>query len=158
MKESAGKLYYFEYPPVKNVDKVRNKDKNSKNITLKELYCKPKSFTNPMETLMLSRSTPTKKDLRFKKNNIKQSWEISDISDIQLWVQSRAFRGIIGAKIKKIREEQGISQLSIALRLGWDQGYQSRIEAGKVNICLVTLAKIAIVLNSIVKFDEKDSL
>jgi DNA-binding XRE family transcriptional regulator len=150
------KLHYFKTASLKNVDKRQNFDRNNKNITLKALYCAPKSFNKPMETVSLNQLLPAKKDLRIKKNNLKKEWEISDVSDTQLWMQSRAFRGIIGIKIKTIREKKGISQANLALRLGWDQGYQSRIEGGKVNLCLVTLAKIAIVLDSIVLFEEKN--
>jgi DNA-binding XRE family transcriptional regulator len=155
MLRTNEELHYFKIARLKNVDKRQNNDRNSKNITLNKVYCAPKSFNKPMETVTLNQLLPAKKDLRFKKNNLKQHWEISEVSDSQLWMQSRAFRGIIGIKIKNIREKKGISQLNLALRLGWDQGYQSRIEGGKVNICLITLAKIAIVLDSIVLFEEK---
>jgi DNA-binding XRE family transcriptional regulator len=156
MKQQIHKLDYFKFHHVKNVDNSVKIAGNSKNITLKALYCNPKIYTSNMYSATIEQIVPRKKDLRFKKNNIKQSWEISDVSDSQLWMQSRNFRVVIGLKIKTIREKQGISQMSLALRLGWDQGYQSRIEGGKVNLCLITLAKIAIVLNSAIKFEERD--
>lgn len=154
MKQTSKKLDFFKYKLYNNVDNCQNNNKNSKNITLKALYCNPKQINEPMELISIG----NKMDFRIKKNRKKEEWEISDVTDSQLWMQSRAFRGIIGIKIKTIREKQGISQASFARRLGWDQGYQSRIEGGKVNLCLITLAKIAIVLGSIIKFEEKDVL
>lgn len=49
----------------------------------------------------------------------------------------------LGAKIKALRQKTGLSQEKFALKIGMDRTYFSSVEAGKRNISLVNLEKIA---------------
>jgi transcriptional regulator with XRE-family HTH domain len=53
----------------------------------------------------------------------------------------------IGARIKKLREEHGMSQQEFAAKLDYEKSNASRMESGKVNLRLLTLAKVAKVFN-----------
>lgn len=52
----------------------------------------------------------------------------------------------LGAKIRGIRKERGISQDSFALKCGLDRSYMGRIERGEVNITVEKLFRIAVEL------------
>lgn len=49
----------------------------------------------------------------------------------------------LGLAIKHLREEMGISQEKFALLIGMDRTYYSSVEAGKRNISLQNIKKIA---------------
>lgn len=48
-----------------------------------------------------------------------------------------------GIALKKIREETGLSQEKFALSIGMDRTYYASVEAGKRNISLQNICKIA---------------
>lgn len=48
-----------------------------------------------------------------------------------------------GMAIKKLREELGLSQEKFALSIGMDRTYYASVEAGKRNISLQNICKIA---------------
>ena len=48
-----------------------------------------------------------------------------------------------GLAIKKLREEPGLSQEKFALSIGMDRTYYASVEAGKRNISLQNIYKIA---------------
>ena len=48
-----------------------------------------------------------------------------------------------GLAIKKLREERGLSQEKFALSIGMDRTYYASVEAGKRNISLQNIYKIA---------------
>lgn len=48
-----------------------------------------------------------------------------------------------GLAIKKLREETGLSQEKFALSIGMDKTYYASVEAGKRNISLQNIYKIA---------------
>lgn len=48
-----------------------------------------------------------------------------------------------GLAIKKLREETGLSQEKFALSIGMDRTYYASVEAGKRNISLQNIYKIA---------------
>lgn len=52
-------------------------------------------------------------------------------------------RRILGATIRKEREQQGISQRSFALMIGVSQPYLSAVERGNKNVGFNNLCKIA---------------
>ena len=49
----------------------------------------------------------------------------------------------IGERIKELRTATGISQEKFALKIGMDRTYFSSVEAGKRNVSIVNLEKIA---------------
>lgn len=49
----------------------------------------------------------------------------------------------LGRRIRRLREEYGISQEKFALKIEVDRTYFASVEAGKRNISLRNLAKIA---------------
>ena len=49
----------------------------------------------------------------------------------------------LGKRIKRLREERGISQRKFALMIGMDRSYLISVEAGRRNIAIDNLAKIA---------------
>jgi transcriptional regulator with XRE-family HTH domain len=51
-----------------------------------------------------------------------------------------------GLAVKKRRNALGISQEELAMRIGADQAYVSRIEAGQMNVTLETAEQIAIAI------------
>ncbi len=53
----------------------------------------------------------------------------------------------IGERIKELRAKTGLSQEKFALKIGMDRTYFSSVEAGKRNISIVNLEKIANGLN-----------
>jgi len=48
-----------------------------------------------------------------------------------------------GHAMREKRRETGISQEELAMRIGADQAYVSRIEAGQMNITLETVEELA---------------
>lgn len=48
-----------------------------------------------------------------------------------------------GSACKKLREEAGISQEKFALKIGMDRTYYASVEAGKRNISIQNIKKIA---------------
>lgn len=53
----------------------------------------------------------------------------------------------VGANIRKYRLEFNISQEELAARMGVDQGYVSKLEAGQKNPTISTIAEAASALN-----------
>jgi transcriptional regulator with XRE-family HTH domain len=53
----------------------------------------------------------------------------------------------IGLKIKTLRLEQNLTQKQFAQKVGCHQDHISRIEAGKINLTLEYISKIADILN-----------
>ena len=49
----------------------------------------------------------------------------------------------VGERIKELRTLTGLSQEKFALKIGMDRTYFSSVEAGKRNISIVNLEKIA---------------
>ena len=49
----------------------------------------------------------------------------------------------IGAKVRKLRKAQGLSQEELAARAGIDRTYVSQIERAVKNVTIVSLDKIA---------------
>lgn len=49
----------------------------------------------------------------------------------------------LGNRIKELRNKQGISQEKFALKIGMDRTYFSSVEAGKRNISIANINKIA---------------
>lgn len=49
----------------------------------------------------------------------------------------------LGKRIKRLREERAISQRKFALMIGMDRSYLISVEAGRRNIAIDNLAKIA---------------
>ncbi|WP_454741338.1 helix-turn-helix domain-containing protein [Cupriavidus necator] len=52
----------------------------------------------------------------------------------------------VGGAVRRLREEQGLSQRELGDRVGLDRNHISRIELGSTNIALDTLEKIAAAL------------
>ncbi len=48
-----------------------------------------------------------------------------------------------GLAVQRRRRAEGISQEELAMRIGADQGYVSRIEAGQMNVTLETVEEFA---------------
>ncbi|TFI59760.1 XRE family transcriptional regulator [Sphingomonas parva] len=53
---------------------------------------------------------------------------------------------LIGSRVRKLREEQGISQENMARLCGIERSYYGRIERGKANIGIELLLRIAAAL------------
>lgn len=53
-----------------------------------------------------------------------------------------------GKAVREQRMAKGISQEELAMRIGADQAYVSRIEAGQMNVTLETVEQIARALQS----------
>ena len=53
-------------------------------------------------------------------------------------------RQLIGARIKRLRDEQGLSLRRLASMIGMDHGYICDIERGKANATISAYAKIAV--------------
>ena len=49
----------------------------------------------------------------------------------------------LGNRIKELRHQTGLSQERFALKIGMDRTYFASVEAGKRNIAIVNLEKIA---------------
>ena len=53
----------------------------------------------------------------------------------------------LGAKIRKLRNRRCWSQEELGMRIGVDQVYLSRIEAGRINVTLETVEQLAAALD-----------
>lgn len=53
----------------------------------------------------------------------------------------------IGQRIKELRQAAGLSQERLALEIGMDRTYLASVEAGKRNVSIINLKKIANGLN-----------
>ena len=49
----------------------------------------------------------------------------------------------IGARIRKLRTQLGISQEKFAMKIGMDRTYFASVELGKRNVSIVNIEKIA---------------
>ena len=49
----------------------------------------------------------------------------------------------LGVRIKELRNKKGISQEKFALDIGMDRTYLASVEAGKRNISIINIKKIA---------------
>lgn len=49
----------------------------------------------------------------------------------------------LGKRIRKLRQQTGMSQEKFALKIGMDRTYFASVEAGKRNIAIVNIKKIA---------------
>lgn len=49
----------------------------------------------------------------------------------------------LGARIKELRNQKGISQEKFSLNIGMDRTYFASVEAGKRNISIINIKKIA---------------
>lgn len=49
----------------------------------------------------------------------------------------------LGKRIRKLRQQTGLSQEKITLKIGMDRTYFASVEAGKRNIAIVNIKKIA---------------
>ncbi len=49
----------------------------------------------------------------------------------------------LGIRLRELRKKAGISQEKFALQIGMDRTYYASVEAGKRNISLINLKKIA---------------
>jgi transcriptional regulator with XRE-family HTH domain len=56
-------------------------------------------------------------------------------------------RQLFGENVKRLRQDAGISQEELAMRIGADQAYVSRLEAGQLNPTLETIGQIAAALD-----------
>ena len=54
----------------------------------------------------------------------------------------------VGARIRELRNDRGLSQEKLALAAGLDRTYIASVENGKRNISIVNLEKIIDALNS----------
>lgn len=52
----------------------------------------------------------------------------------------------LGALLRRLREEAGLSQAGLAGRLGWDKGRLSKYETGSLAVSFKTLDKLALAL------------
>ena len=52
-------------------------------------------------------------------------------------------RKTVGANIRRCRMDAGVSQEELAARMGVDQGYVSKLEAGQRNPTITTVANAA---------------
>lgn len=53
----------------------------------------------------------------------------------------------LGKRIRELRRETGLSQEKFALKIGMDRTYYASVEAGKRNIAIINIKKIADGLN-----------
>lgn len=49
----------------------------------------------------------------------------------------------LGKRIRKLRQQTGLSQEKFALKIGMDRTYFASVEAGKRNIAIMNIKKIA---------------
>ena len=53
----------------------------------------------------------------------------------------------LGNRIRELRQQTGLSQEKFALKIGMDRTYFASVEAGKRNIAIINIKKIADGLN-----------
>lgn len=65
---------------------------------------------------------------------------------------------VLGKRIRMLREKKGLSQEKFALKIGMDRTYFASVEAGKRNIAICNIKKIAdglgVTLSELFDFDE----
>lgn len=74
----------------------------------------------------------------------------------QLFRQSASIKSVIGNQIRQARLKMGISQMDLAMDLGLDQNYISKVETGRVNISVESLYKICYYLECYIGIIEKE--
>lgn len=62
-------------------------------------------------------------------------------------MDTRKDRLRFGQRVRECREEQGLSQRKLALMIGMDNTYLGRIEAGRCNLSIDTMSRIASALD-----------
>lgn len=64
----------------------------------------------------------------------------------------------LGKRIRELRQQTGLSQEKFALKIGMDRTYFASVEAGRRNIAIVNIKKIAnglgVTLSELFDFDE----
>lgn len=64
----------------------------------------------------------------------------------------------LGKRIRELRQQTGLSQEKFALKIGMDRTYFASVEAGKRNISIVNIKKIAdgleVTLSELFAFEE----
>lgn len=64
----------------------------------------------------------------------------------------------LGKRIRELRQQTGLSQEKFALKIGMDRTYFASVEAGKRNIAIVNIKKIAdglgVTLRELFTFEE----
>jgi transcriptional regulator with XRE-family HTH domain len=55
-------------------------------------------------------------------------------------------RRLVGSNVRRLRLAAGLSQEELAARIGVEQGYVSRLEAGQKNPTIVTIWHMAVAL------------
>ena len=58
-------------------------------------------------------------------------------------MDTRKDRLRFGQRVRECREEQSLSQRKLALMIGMDNTYLGRIEAGRCNLSIDTMSRIA---------------
>ena len=58
-------------------------------------------------------------------------------------MDDKSFLQQVGQNIKRVRKQHNISQRELALRCDYEKTTISRIEAGRTNVTLLTLRKLA---------------
>lgn len=65
----------------------------------------------------------------------------------------------LGRRIRKLRQQTGLSQEKFALKIGMDRTYFASVEAGKRNIAIINIKKIAdglgVTLSELFAFKEE---
>ena len=62
-------------------------------------------------------------------------------------MDTRKDRPRFGQRVRECREEQSLSQRKLALMIGMDNTYLGRIEAGRCNLSIDTMSRIASALD-----------
>lgn len=76
--------------------------------------------------------------------------------DYLLFRQSSSIKFVIGNQLRQARLRKGISQMDLAMELGLDQNYISKVETGRVNISIESLYKICYYLECYINIIEKE--
>lgn len=70
--------------------------------------------------------------------------------------QTKSIKFVIGNQIRQARLKMGISQMDLAMDLGLDQNYISKVETGRINISVESLYKICYYLECYIGIVEKE--
>jgi transcriptional regulator with XRE-family HTH domain len=73
-----------------------------------------------------------------------------------LHLRKQNIRHIIGSQVRDARLRRGISQMDLALELGIDQNYISKVENGKINISIESLMTICYYLDCYFQIEDKE--